>query len=630
MIRHLEWERPVAVSRGDDVASASAPRTTRRLTGLMTCAVAAVYSAGLALHGWIPHDEGLLSHTAERVLKGELPHRDFDDCYTGGLALLHAAAFQVLGMNLASLRWVLLGFSTLFVAALYSMLARAMRPREAALVTLTAAAWGAPNYFAALPSWYNLFFAGFSILAVLRYIDTNRSRWLFAAGLAAGVSILFKIVGAYYVGAVALFLVYREQCRAEAENAPPSRRLVLPTLLGAVAVTTMLLLVVRRAADAMVIANFVLPGAVVALFLVVNEARVGRGNSLARVGRLLGALSLFAAGVLAPIGAFALPYAWSDSLPALWHGVFVLPQRRLDNAAMELPSPVALLFPCVAFLLAVVLNPRRLRAWHVAAFIVFGGTALLYTRLGPTYHAFWSAARFSMPIIAASAVWILTRAEAEGGPSSKRRQQLFLIVAAASFCSLVQFPFSSPIYYCYVAPLAVVAAALVAVNWPGGPLQMRNYWSVAFLAFAVFALHKADVYKLGFHYAPSSATTKLDLPRGGLFVSPTDAAGYKLLVDEIRRQTPDGSYIYAAPDCTHVYFLSERQNPTRTMFDFFDDPTDRSSRIIRAWDEYGIGMALINNALTFSAPVDPVLETELHSRLPQTRRIGPFTVYSGE
>ena len=630
MIRHLEMERLAAIHHGDVVSPPAASQSSRLLTGVITCAVAAVYSFSLALRGWIPHDEGLLSHTAERVLKGELPHRDFDDCYTGGLALLHAAAFQVLGMNLASLRWVLLGFSTLFVAALYCMVVRAMRPREAALVTLTAAAWGVPNYFAALPSWYNLFFAGFSIVAVLRYIDTNRSRWLFAAGLAAGVSILFKIVGMYYIAAVALFLVYREQCRAEMEDAPRSRWLLLPTLLGAVAVTTMLLLVVRRAADVMVIANFVVPGAVVALFLVVNEARVGRGGPVMRLSRLLGSLTIFISGVLVPVGAFVIPYAWSDSLAALWHGVFVLPQRRLDGAAMDLPSPVVLLFPCVTFLLAAALNPRRLRAWHVAAFVVLAGAALTYTRVGPTYHAFWSAARFSLPLIAATGLWTLTRAEAEGGPSSRRRQQLFLLVAAASFCSLVQFPFSSPIYFCYVAPLAVVAAALLAVSRPGGPLRMRNYWTVAFFIFPLFALHNADIYSLGFRYVPSAATTKLDLPRGGLFVSPTDAAGYKLLVGEIQRHTPAGSYIYAAPDCTQVYFLSERQNPTRTMFDFFDDPAGRSSRIIRAWDEFQIAMALINSALSFSPQVDPSLKAELQSRFPHTRRVGPFTLYARE
>jgi len=33
--------------------------------------------------GWIPHDEGGLGESAEWVLEGGLPHRDFDELYTG-------------------------------------------------------------------------------------------------------------------------------------------------------------------------------------------------------------------------------------------------------------------------------------------------------------------------------------------------------------------------------------------------------------------------------------------------------------------------------------------------------------------------------------------------------------------
>jgi len=41
---------------------------------------------------WIPLDDGTLAQSAERVLLGELPHRDFGDPYTGLNALLGAGA----------------------------------------------------------------------------------------------------------------------------------------------------------------------------------------------------------------------------------------------------------------------------------------------------------------------------------------------------------------------------------------------------------------------------------------------------------------------------------------------------------------------------------------------------------
>jgi hypothetical protein len=54
--------------------------------------------------GWVPHDEGTLGQSAERVLHGETPHRDFDDPYAGGLAYIDAAIFKFFGINLFSLR----------------------------------------------------------------------------------------------------------------------------------------------------------------------------------------------------------------------------------------------------------------------------------------------------------------------------------------------------------------------------------------------------------------------------------------------------------------------------------------------------------------------------------------------
>jgi len=54
-----------------------------------------------------PHDEGTLGQAAERVLQREMPHRDFEDPYTGGLSYLDALVFRLLGPNLIGLRFPL-------------------------------------------------------------------------------------------------------------------------------------------------------------------------------------------------------------------------------------------------------------------------------------------------------------------------------------------------------------------------------------------------------------------------------------------------------------------------------------------------------------------------------------------
>ena len=87
-----------------------------------------VYLSFFVFRGWIPVDEGLLAQTAERVLAGELPHREFDDCYTGGLAYLHAAAFWALGIKLTSIRIVFFLAAAMVVPAMYSLARRAASP----------------------------------------------------------------------------------------------------------------------------------------------------------------------------------------------------------------------------------------------------------------------------------------------------------------------------------------------------------------------------------------------------------------------------------------------------------------------------------------------------------------------
>src|SRR2546430_188468 len=49
--------------------------------------------------GWVPHDEGSLAQSAERVLAGGEPHRGFDEPYNGGAAPHHTLAAPPLGAH---------------------------------------------------------------------------------------------------------------------------------------------------------------------------------------------------------------------------------------------------------------------------------------------------------------------------------------------------------------------------------------------------------------------------------------------------------------------------------------------------------------------------------------------------
>src|SRR6266568_1917134 len=151
-------------------ANTSRPAKTHTVLLLIVMILSIGYVARHLKRGWVPHDEGTLGESAERVLNGELPHRDFDD-YTGGLTFLHALAFRELGISSASMRFVLFVFFVPWIPAIYYVASRFCSMYSAAAVTLLAVAWSVPNYPGPMPSWYNLFFAIFGVAAILRYLE---------------------------------------------------------------------------------------------------------------------------------------------------------------------------------------------------------------------------------------------------------------------------------------------------------------------------------------------------------------------------------------------------------------------------------------------------------------------------
>ncbi len=110
-----------------------------------------------------------------------------------------------------SLRFCVFLFFLAWLPAVYYIALRFTSAVAAGAITLLAVAWSYPNYPAAMPSWYNLFFATFGAAALLRYLEVRTRRWLFVAGVCGGVSILIKVIGAYYIAGALLFLAFLEQ-----------------------------------------------------------------------------------------------------------------------------------------------------------------------------------------------------------------------------------------------------------------------------------------------------------------------------------------------------------------------------------------------------------------------------------
>jgi Dolichyl-phosphate-mannose-protein mannosyltransferase len=603
----------------------------RRWIGPLVVTAATIYLLFFAFHGWIHHDEGLLAHTAERVLQGELPHRDFDDTYTGGLALLHALAFKIFGVKLSSIRIVLLAFSVAFTATIYALAVRILRPLLAALVTVTCVVWSLPNYFAALPSWYNLFFATFGAWTLCRFLDSRRAGWLAAAGIFGGLSLVTKIVGAYYVAAVLLFLVdYERRSSAASEE---SRRSIGYGLF----VTLCLALFVAGLAgltmpqwSPMVILLYVVPGAILALYLGVREWQAGRGPSLVRFKALFKLVLPFGVGLVLPVMVLMIPYLASGTVDALYRGVFVTPRLRLTEVVLPPPQIASALMALPYAALLIYPLYRRVRAEPVMYLVVGGMLLTLFLQVGNNssyYRLVWYSVRPLTAVVAVATVLLLLREDRAERLSVNTRSQIVLFSALAAMLSLVQFPAAHVIYFCFAAPLLILAIAQLVSVQPWAPKRAHLCVLGFYLLFGAYWLNSNWLNVANYMYRHMEQNSPLPGDRAGICVNDEDQVIYTALLREIEDHSAAGSYIYAGPDCPEVYFLSARRNPTRNMYELFGDAPDRTRQILDAIDRHDITVVVINRFPEFSPVISKALAAEIKSRFPHGMELGRFAVF---
>lgn len=600
----------------------SPSQRSRRLFCGAVLVLSLLYLGGFINRGWIPPDEGMFGLSAESALHGQLPHKDFADPYTGGLSWLHALAFRLLGIRLLTLRWVLLFFSLPFVVAFFSAASRFAPPLPAGVVTLLAVVWSIPNGPSPHPSWYNLFLATFGILFLFKYLETNQRRWLFAAGLCAGVSILMKIVGLYDVAAVLLFLGYREQVLSAASaEGRPSRVFFLVKAAACAVFIGLLVHLFRSGLDLMDVVHFFVPTVAVWTVLLVFERREGRGAVPQRFWTLSRLLVPFGIGVALPIALFLLPYVRSGSLGDLYRGLFVLSQVQIGKARLTFP-PLATLeasVPYSALLAFPFLIPRRWQRWIVVPLVLLLAVGVLAAKSDRVYEWIWNSAR-SLDIAAAVAGCLFLIFRGSELPAI-RRQQLFLLVSVCALLTLVQFPFAAPVYFCLIAPLVALTIFAVVSLDSRSPKWVHACVLGFYLVFGMIRLNSS--YAVIF--LDYRADGVLALPRGGLRIPAGEASMYESLVGVIEKRGR-GRPLYAAPDCSEVYFLSAQPNPTRFFFDFHGGLSGNWEALERVLDEKQVAIVVVNLFPEFSQRLTPETLQGLRIRYPYSLRLGKFLV----
>lgn len=416
---------------------------------------------------------------------------------------------------------------------------------------------------------------------------------------------------------------------------------------------------------------FVLPEAALCVGLAWMEctiqARAGR-RSFRRFSDLFRMAIPFGIGVIVPILIFLVPYIGAHAIGTLAHDLLAQASVRIA-AAHKAPYEIVTIIPAIAIAGAAILSAwldGRARWIFVLCFtgLFIAGIVLAFDMHfsgGAAYLAVWSAAYWLVPVLVIAGVGEAicaarrnavqsyatgrlargrnsssTMAAPDGpgafgtGDVARRnlaaQQPLFLLTAVTALCNLVEFPYSAPVYFCYIAPLVILCAAALVRPFPRISREMLAAMVAGFFIFMVFAATPGFIYALGFERKPDVEKYAIQSTRaGGLRVDPQSTAVYNVLIPLVREHAGTGD-IYAAPDCPEVYFLSGYRNLTPDVYDFLR-PESRNTRAI---------LALIANphirvvVVNTRPPLSPALPHEvmiaIAREFPQGEMISAFEI----
>jgi hypothetical protein len=333
---------------------------------------------------------------------------------------------------------------------------------------------------------------------------------------------------------------------------------------------------------------------------------------------------LFLGGCALPVVLYltfqGTPSQWAESAAS----VFIAPRRRLQHAAMEFPSAgyAAAAVPYALFLLRNQSDreDRDFGTWAAVLTGLLMALPISALQVGPVYRLFWNGARALGALVVAVGCLLLWR-DRHAAPAARKR--VFLLLVTTAFFGLVQYPFAAPIYFCYTAPLVVVTLLAIISSFGTRRSWLHPVVLAACALFAVSSLNRGYVFNLGRFHEVERFEHPLGLARAGLLVFEKDRSAYRGVVAAIHARRR-GPYIYAAPDCPEIYFLSGSRNPTRSLFEFLGDGDYATLRA--RLTEVGASVAVINAAPHFSGALPDETVAALRREFPEWSRIGRFEV----
>ncbi len=506
--------------------SAREPRALR-LPLLLSVGAAALILWLFHARFWYAPDEGAYAHVADRLLHGEVLHRDVQDVHMGYVNFANAASLHAFGNRLVSLRYPLIAIGVLSAAFAGALLAP-RGPLVAVAAALAVAALSIVQFLNPTAHWYcfGLFWA---IVAAVTWLPPGTRGRLPLIGFLVGLVFLFRqLTGVLVAVGVLAWLLAEPPIRRTDFQSVPSDAPTSPRLARLLCALLWIGLALYLSAKTEPLA-FVLYGAWPLTLLAIVASRTKLPDRA--VVSLLARLTAGALAAAVPL----IAYHVHHGSVSIWLADTVFSAESLTRLDF---------FRRTSFPLLIVASVGQLLS---APSLTAAINAL-----------FWIAALLAAPAVGVVALSQLLRSDDDDCPAWTP------LVVLATFYAVVSLHFQIPIYLFY--SLSVTLASLL---WLASADRSRRSFAVAGCA----ALSLVGI----FCHAGQPLTRNLigvlrgervdlvpaGIDRAGLSVADDDRAAYSELLRLIDRETDPGEPILALPVNPELYYLSGRRNPVR-------------------------------------------------------------------
>lgn len=522
---------------------------------------------------WWPVDEGVYAYVAQRVLAGDILHRDLIDLHGGYGNLLNIWAFRLFGEDLLSLRYPLVAITVLQCLIAYALLA-SRGPLVAAAATVTVAAFSFVQFPNPSANWHALLLF-FLLCLCLERLPKDTACRLVLAGLLVGLCFFTRQLSGVFLGLGLVCVLLAEARGSETGTRAPG------LLVGGVAIAGLGTYVASKEQAFGLLWAGIWPLALLTLCALRSRmtfGQAGRTAALVLAGFVLAGLPLAAV-------------AWHQGALGYWiEDIFftalLINGQEFINTASHLD--------------VIALAVQQIGGTHGAAGLLSGIA--------------WIALIASVPLLGLLTLRRISRDEMTPLPA-----------LLAVFWAVGALHYQIPIYLFFVLP-AVFLALLTL--WPSRGMATAFVWlSLYMLAFqAAQPLERGLAGMVqGLRAGPNQPA---DLPRVSLRVQPADAAIYRETLAAIEALSAPGAPLMTLPMDPELNFMSNRPAPVR----YYGTPlglTDEAalSDTIAALDAAAPLVVVHRRQDKYLTPLSARLLEWVRDRSGPPEAVGPFDLY---